>query len=239
MLLTIKRGLPLLGVLTGGMLVSSVAGTALLDQDLMLLGFFAGVVAAVGGIYVIKGRDLRMRWGFAACGLALLINIAFMQAASSVVLEFAGEPVAATVVAAREGYEGKGAQPPIHPDRARRSADQRRAHPEGRRAAADRRPADGAARSGRPREPDARRRARRGQRRRAPDLLAGGGGAGAPRGPPLRAARAISRPGRRGGEPGGRGAPRPRPPAAVPARLTPVSPRAAAYAVTQARPVPQ
>ncbi|GAA1404828.1 hypothetical protein [Catellatospora coxensis] len=110
MLLTIKRGLPLLGVLTGGMLVSSVAGTALLDQDLMLLGFFAGVVAAVGGIYVIKGRDLRMRWGFAACGLALLINIAFMQAASSVVLEFAGEPVAATVVAAREGYEGKGAR---------------------------------------------------------------------------------------------------------------------------------
>lgn len=110
MLLTIKRGLPLLGVLTGGMLVASVAGTSLLDQDLVLLGFFAGVVAAVGGIYVIKGRDLRMGWGFTACGLAALINIVFLQAASPVILELAGEPVAATVVASREGYEGKGSR---------------------------------------------------------------------------------------------------------------------------------
>ncbi|WP_155374984.1 hypothetical protein [Catellatospora vulcania] len=107
LLVTVRRALPLLGVLTAGLLVSAVAGTSLLNQDLQLVGFFGGLFVALGAIYVIKARDLRAGWGFTALGLAVFINIIFMLSVSAVILELAGEPVAATVVADRDGYEGK------------------------------------------------------------------------------------------------------------------------------------
>ncbi|MGN9891308.1 hypothetical protein [Micromonospora sp. L31] len=106
--MAIRRALPLVGVLTAGMLVGAVAGSALLNPDWFLLGFLVGMFVSLGGIYVISGRDLRFGWGFTAVGLAILVNVAFLHGASKVVLELRGEPIRATVAAVRDGFEGKG-----------------------------------------------------------------------------------------------------------------------------------